>query len=162
MPPPAPPAGRAGSRKRSVWAAVSLAAGVLGFLFFPILGSILAIVFSIIAKKEIKESGGGVSGSGMATAGLVLGIIGLVIPIILVLIAVPIFHAFILPQFEARYNIVKGVEAAHAYYINNDRSYRGLDAYGLSDIDSETDYEDGSGNEPGVVYVKVITADMVM
>ncbi|MBN2168601.1 MAG: DUF4190 domain-containing protein [Actinobacteria bacterium] len=162
IPPPVSSARQAGRRKTSGWAVVSLVVGALSFLFFPVLGSILAIVFAIIAKKEIKEGNGGISGSGMATAGLVLGIIGLVIPLILVIIAVPVFHAFVLPQFEARYNIVKGVEAAHAYYIDNDRSYRGLDADELSDIDSETTYEDGSGNEPGVVYIKVITADMVM
>jgi hypothetical protein len=41
-------------------------------------GSILAIVFGVMAKKRIRESNGWVTGGGMATAGIVLGIVGLV------------------------------------------------------------------------------------
>ena len=42
-----------------------------------ILGPV-AIYLGITAKREIQESGGRLKGSGMATAGIVLGIIALV------------------------------------------------------------------------------------
>ena len=54
-------------------AVISLVAGVLGLTFFPLLGSIVAVITGPMAKKEILDSGGELSGEGMATAGMVLG-----------------------------------------------------------------------------------------
>jgi hypothetical protein len=54
-------------------AVISLVAGILGLTFFPLLGSIVAVITGPMAKKEIFESGGELSGEGMATAGMVLG-----------------------------------------------------------------------------------------
>ncbi len=48
-------------------AIASLVLGLVGLLLLPLPCGILAIVFSVVSKKKIK--------SGMATAGLVLGII---------------------------------------------------------------------------------------
>ena len=45
------------------------------------IGSIAAIVLGHMAKKQIKESGGTQTGDGLATAGLVLGYIGVVVGI---------------------------------------------------------------------------------
>ncbi len=53
-----------------------LIAGILGLTFLPTIGSIAAIVTGYMAKKEIRESGGAFSGDGLATAGLILGWIG--------------------------------------------------------------------------------------
>ena len=78
----APPPGAYGvapvavaSPKQSGHAVASL---VLGLLVLGGIGSILAIVFGVMAKKRIRESNGWVTGGGMATAGIVLGIVGLV------------------------------------------------------------------------------------
>ena len=60
-------------------AMISLIAGILGLTFVPTLGSIVALITGYMARKEINESGGMMGGSGMATAGIVLGIIGLVL-----------------------------------------------------------------------------------
>jgi hypothetical protein len=57
-------------------AIISLIAGILGITFVPFLGSIAAVITGSMAKKEIRESGGAVGGDGLATAGLVLGWIG--------------------------------------------------------------------------------------
>ena len=67
-PPPATP-------KTSGKAIASL---VLGLVWVYGITSILAIIFAAIARKEIRESNGWVTGGGMATAGLVLGIVGVV------------------------------------------------------------------------------------
>jgi hypothetical protein len=61
------------SNATSNLAVISLVAGVLGVTFFPLLGSIVAVITGPMAKKEIIESGGELSGEGMATAGMVLG-----------------------------------------------------------------------------------------
>ena len=57
-------------------ALASLVTGILGLTFFPLIGSIIAVVTGRMARKEIRESAGALSGDGMATAGLVLGWLG--------------------------------------------------------------------------------------
>lgn len=51
---------------------------VLGILWIYCVGSILALVFGYKARKEIDQSGGAQQGRGMATAGIVLGWIGVI------------------------------------------------------------------------------------
>jgi hypothetical protein len=53
---------------------MAIASMVLGILWIYWIGSILALIFGYIAKNQIRERGE--SGSGMATAGIVLGWIG--------------------------------------------------------------------------------------
>lgn len=66
---PLPPATRT-----STTAIISLIAGILGFLqILPIIGPIAAVVTGHMAKNEIRQSAGMVTGDGIATAGLILG-----------------------------------------------------------------------------------------
>jgi hypothetical protein len=58
-------------------AVISLIAGILGLTFFPLLGSIIAIITGMMAQKEIRESEGTVGGEGLATAGMIMGWIGI-------------------------------------------------------------------------------------
>ena len=60
-------------KPNSTLAIVSLVAGILGFSFVPLLGSIAAVITGHMAKSEIKKSAGSLGGNGMATAGLILG-----------------------------------------------------------------------------------------
>jgi hypothetical protein len=53
---------------------MAIASMVLGILWIYWIGSILALIFGYIAKNQIRERGE--AGSGMATAGIVLGWIG--------------------------------------------------------------------------------------
>ena len=64
----------------------AIASMVLGILWLYFVGSILALVFGDRARKEINASNGAQQGQGMATAGIVLGWIGmaLLIPILLI------------------------------------------------------------------------------
>ena len=55
----------------------AIAALVLGILWIYWIGSILALIFGVVARKEIAASGGAQSGQGMATAGIVLGCVGM-------------------------------------------------------------------------------------
>ena len=65
---------------------MAIASMVLGIIWIYWIGSILALVFGYIAKRQIKERGEG--GGGMATAGIVLGWIGVAILVIFVVIFV--------------------------------------------------------------------------
>ena len=72
-PPPYQPA----SLPNSTTAIISLIAGILGLTAIPILGSIVAVVTGHMAKGEIARSGGTIGGGGLATAGLILGYVGI-------------------------------------------------------------------------------------
>lgn len=50
----------------SGWAIASLICGIIGF-------SILAIIFGYVGRSEIKNSGGRITGDGLALAGLIIG-----------------------------------------------------------------------------------------
>jgi hypothetical protein len=77
---PAPP-------KRNGLAVASM---VCSFFFWVYgIGAILGIVFGFVSRSQIKRSGGTQSGMGMALAGIIIGIVSLVI--ILPAIAIPTF-----------------------------------------------------------------------
>lgn len=55
---------------------MAIASLVLGILWLYWIGSVLAIIFGYMARRQIGESGGREQGGGLATAGIVLGWIG--------------------------------------------------------------------------------------
>ena len=55
---------------------LSVASMVLGIVWVFGIGSILAVIFGFVARKQIKDSGGRQSGGGMALAGIILGFVG--------------------------------------------------------------------------------------
>jgi Domain of unknown function (DUF4190) len=85
-PPPPPPSGGMGGgaavpqqNQKALWAMIS---GIVSLLCCGIILGVVAIVLSMQAKKEIAASGGSQSGDGMAQAGLITGIIGIVLSIV--------------------------------------------------------------------------------
>ncbi|MCJ7756095.1 MAG: DUF4190 domain-containing protein [Thermoanaerobaculales bacterium] len=56
---------------------LAIASLILGILFLYGIGSILALVFGYRARNDIDNSTGSLQGRGMATAGIVLGWIGI-------------------------------------------------------------------------------------
>lgn len=72
-------------------AVASLVLGIIGIVFLccynlGTIPGILAVVFGVISRKDILNSGGREKGLGMSTAGLVLGIITVAFAIITVVI----------------------------------------------------------------------------
>jgi len=57
----------------STAALVSLIFGIASYLVLPFIGGIVAIIAGHMARKEIREAQGRLSGDGMALAGLILG-----------------------------------------------------------------------------------------
>ncbi len=58
-------------------ATLSMIAGILGLTLFPFIGSIVAVVAGYAARREIRAADGALGGEGLATAGIVLGWIGI-------------------------------------------------------------------------------------
>jgi hypothetical protein len=65
--------------QKALW---SMIAGIVSLLCCGIIVGVVAIVLSMQAKKEIEASGGSQSGAGMAQAGLITGIIGVVLSVV--------------------------------------------------------------------------------
>lgn len=74
-PPPSTPYGYTPYAPTQGTNGLAIASMVLGILWIYWIGSILAVIFGFVAMSQIKERSQG--GKGMATAGLILGFIGL-------------------------------------------------------------------------------------
>ena len=58
---------------------LAIASVLLAVLWFAGIGAVLALVFGYRARREIENSAGSQTGSGLATAGIILGWIGITI-----------------------------------------------------------------------------------
>ena len=70
---------------------MAIASMVLGILWIYWIGSILALIFGYMARNQIRQRGEG--GAGMATAGIVLGWIGVGIFVIAVIVGIASYSA---------------------------------------------------------------------
>lgn len=77
----APPAGQV-TVAVSQPSGLAIASLLVAVLWFAGIGAVLALVFGYRARKEIRNSAGKKTGSGFATAGIVLGWIGIVILVV--------------------------------------------------------------------------------
>lgn len=77
LPPDAHQSGPTGPSKSNGKATTSLILGIVGLLICPWVLSILALVYGHKARKEIDGSGGRYANRSVATAGIVLGWIGI-------------------------------------------------------------------------------------
>jgi hypothetical protein len=76
-------------QQTSTLAIVSLITGIATWIFLPIIGALIAVITGHMAKTQIRASAGRLTGSGLATAGLVLGymqIILVVVPVCTIII----------------------------------------------------------------------------
>jgi phosphate/sulfate permease len=63
-------------------AIISMVSGIASWIILPVLGALIAVITGHLAKKEIRESAGRLTGEEMANAGLVLGYIHLALSIV--------------------------------------------------------------------------------
>jgi hypothetical protein len=92
-------------------ALISLIAGILGISFFPVVGSIIAVITGQMAKNEIRESAGTLGGEGLAQAGVILGWIGIALGVIGlcvfgVLFAIPFCAAILFGISESSFSLM--------------------------------------------------------
>lgn len=69
---------------------LAVASMILGIVWIFWLGSLLALIFGLIASKQITERGQ--SGKGMAIAGIILGIVGILILVFVIIVSVAVTH----------------------------------------------------------------------
>lgn len=69
-------------QRSSTLAVLSLIAGIASFFIIPLIGAIAAIIMGGMAKKEIRNSAGAITGLGMANWGVILGWINIAISLI--------------------------------------------------------------------------------
>jgi hypothetical protein len=67
---------------------MAVASLVLGILWIYWIGSVLALIFGYIARQQINQAQGMQQGRGMATAGIVLGWIGVGFLILFMLLGI--------------------------------------------------------------------------
>jgi hypothetical protein len=65
--------------RESPMAVAALVSGILCWCLLPLLGAVVAVVTGVSARREIRASGGTLGGWNMATVGLWLGAIHLVL-----------------------------------------------------------------------------------
>ncbi len=94
----------------SGWAVASLILGVASIMVLPLVGSVLAIAFGIMAKSEIKKEKDKLSGSRVASAGIIMGSLGLVLLVIALIIFFII--AFVFMDFMRYWDINLELEGA--------------------------------------------------
>lgn len=83
MPPPYVVTAAPGTARTSTLAVVALILGITSFMFLPFVGGIGAIITGMMGRREIRASGGLVSGDGLALAGLILGYINVGLSLLL-------------------------------------------------------------------------------
>jgi hypothetical protein len=74
--------------QRSGKALASVICGVVGLFLVPLVLPIAAIVLGVMARREIAAARGGLTGVGMAQAGIMLGVTGVAIAGAIVLLAI--------------------------------------------------------------------------
>lgn len=72
---------------------LAIASLVLGIVWVFGLGSILAVIFGFVGRKQIRQSGGRQGGGGMAIAGIVLGFVGVVGLILWIVVAIAVTNS---------------------------------------------------------------------
>ncbi len=90
MTPPPPPDGTPPAQyhqhvKNNGLAVASLVLGLVGVFLFALFAipPILAVIFGLVGRDQIRKSGGRETGQGMATAGIILGAIEIVVFVVL-------------------------------------------------------------------------------
>ena len=81
-------------KKDSGLAIASLVCGIAAWIIFPIVAAIAAVITGHLAKKEIRNSNGTLSGDGMALAGLLMGYIQLGLFVLAIIVIMVLVLAF--------------------------------------------------------------------
>ena len=87
-PPPPRPAAAPATPPTSGLAIASLLLGIGGLTVIPLIGSVLALILGYMARNDIRERLEEISGEGLATAGIVMGWIGVGLMVLGILIGV--------------------------------------------------------------------------
>ena len=71
---------------------LAVASLVCSLLWVFGVGSVLAVVFGFVARSQIKRSGDGQRGNGLALAGIIVGFVGIVGMVLIITVAIAVDH----------------------------------------------------------------------
>ncbi len=80
--------GRISYPRTSSLAVASLVCSIAGVFFCFLIGQIAGIILGNTARKQIRRSGGWITGEGIATAGIVIGWVGIALDLAMLLLGV--------------------------------------------------------------------------
>jgi hypothetical protein len=66
----------------STLAIVSLVSGIVSWFLLPLIGAVIAVITGHMARREIRDSLGALTGDGLALAGLILGYLQLALTVL--------------------------------------------------------------------------------
>jgi hypothetical protein len=69
-------------------AVFSLVCAIVSFVMLPVFPALAAIATGYVSRERIRRSDGGLAGKGMASAGILLGVVNLVLTAVVLLIIV--------------------------------------------------------------------------
>jgi hypothetical protein len=156
----------------------AIASLVLGIVWIYCIGSILALVFGYKARKQIDESNGREGGRGLATAGIVLGWIGVGLAglAIAVIVMVKVFggsatepvtgalndptaQSSLLDDRAAQTSLRNALTAAKTAYTDNSDYSKSTDT-DLPVVEPSLTYEPATAVSTGPTDVSVATANL--
>lgn len=82
----------AAARQTEPLAVASLVSGILGLSLLPGLASVLALVLGFVARANIRKQPH-LQGGGMATAGIILGVVGIAVVVFLIVLFLVFINA---------------------------------------------------------------------
>jgi hypothetical protein len=112
---------------------LAIASLVLSILWLGGLGSLIAVIFGIVALSQINHSQGRKSGSGLAIAGLVIGGIGVLGSAAVFAVVIPAASNNATSAADdtlAQADLRTSLTAAKIFYTENSGSYAGVDSPG--------------------------------
>lgn len=143
---------------------MAIASLVLGILWIYGIGSILALIFGYLGKKEIDRSDGAQTGRGMAIAGIVLGWLGIALVIAGIVLFTTLFSAMF--GLAERFAGDSQTERSLTASLDAARSIEKAEG-DFADVTPETlekanpalGYTDGVSSSPNLVSVSVTTTE---
>ena len=77
-------------KRTSVWAVVSLIMGIANFVGFGFFGAVIALITGYVAKNEIRDGNDLIEGERLASAGVILGWIGIAVSVLVVCLLIAV------------------------------------------------------------------------
>ena len=118
----------------------AIASLILSLVWIWGITSILAIIFGFVAKREIRASRGTQTGDGLATAGIVIGFVGIVGVALFITLAVVVGHTV-----EHSLNITSQCEADAASVQTAAEAYHAQTGHWPADVAALTQTANGEG-----------------
>ncbi len=82
------------ARPTSTKATLSLVLSIVSWVALPVLAAIAGVILGHLARAEIRGSGGRIQGDGLATAGLIVGYLNLVVALAIAVFFIVVFAVF--------------------------------------------------------------------